>query len=392
MPQTNLRILIAALGSHGDVHPFIGIAKELLRRGHDVTVLAPAIFERLMQSLELDYVSIGTVEQFESFAARPELWRPVLGIRVLVQGMLEMLQPYYRAIEQRHEPGRTVLVISSIAIGGRVAQEKLGIPAVSVHLSPAILRSVHQPARTPPLPVAPSLNTFRASLGLSPVKGIFRNWIHSPDRVIGLFPDWFAPAPPDWPKQTVTTGFPLYDESDVTPIDASLEEFLVEGDAPIAFTPGSAMRHGREFFAAAVETCRLLGRRGLLLSRFSEHIPANLPRGIRHVSYAPFSRLLPRCAAMIHHGGIGTTAQALAAGVPQVVVPRAHDQPDNAARLGRLGVGETVPANRFTASRACAALNRAMDGIHRAACAVVKQRFTIDNSLPRTVEWIERTR
>jgi UDP:flavonoid glycosyltransferase YjiC (YdhE family) len=151
MPQTNLRILIAALGSHGDVHPFIGIAKELLRRGHDVTVLAPAIFERLMQSLELDYVSIGTVEQFESFAARPELWRPVLGIRVLVQGMLEMLQPYYRAIEQRHEPGRTVLVISSIAIGGRVAQEKLGIPAVSVHLSPAILRSVHQPARTPPL-------------------------------------------------------------------------------------------------------------------------------------------------------------------------------------------------------------------------------------------------
>ena len=268
----------------------------------------------------------------------------------------------------------------------RVAQDALGIPGVSVHLSPAILRSVLKPARTPPLPVsarlprswnrlvysivdallidralAGPLNDFRRSLGLPPVKRIFNSWIHSPDRVIGLFPDWFAPQPPDWPRQTVLTGFPLYDESDVTAVDPAVERFLIDGPAPIAFTPGSAMRHAQRFFAEAVRTCRILGCRGVLLSRHAENMPANLPPDVRHVDYVPFSRLLPHCAALVHHGGIGTAAQALAAGIPQLVVPMAHDQPDNAARLNRLGVAEVLPARRFRAPRASAALKLAMD-------------------------------
>lgn len=416
MPQPPFRILIAALGSHGDVHPFVGLAAALRRRGHDVTLIAPAIFEQLTKSVDLDFAPIGTIEQFQQWTQDAALWRPIRGFHLIAERCGQLAEPYYREIAQRVERGRTVLVLSTLVFGGRIAQEKLRIPAVSVHLSPAIFRSVQSPPRTPPLPVAPgmpawwnrsvyaiadallidramgrALNAFRTTLDLPAVSGILRNWIHSPDRVIGLFPDWFAPPQPDWPKQTVTTGFPLYDESDVTPIDASLEKFLSEGDAPIAFTPGSAMRHGKKFFTAAVHACQSLGRRGVLLSRFPDHIPANLPAGIRHVEYAPFSRMLPCCAAIVHHGGIGTTAQALASGVPQVAMPMAHDQFDNAARMKRLGVGEVLPMRKCSGASLAGALRNAMDDSHRADCAAVKQRFESDDSLPRTVEWIEQT-
>ena len=111
------------------------------------------------------------------------------------------------------------------------------------------------------------------------------------------------------------------------------------GEPPIVFTPGSAMYHGQDFFRASVEACKQLNRRGILLTRHAEQIPADLPATIRHFSYAPFSLLLPRAAALVHHGGIGTSAQAMAAGCRQLITPFAHDQFDNADRLRRLGEG-----------------------------------------------------
>jgi UDP:flavonoid glycosyltransferase YjiC (YdhE family) len=224
---------------------------------------------------------------------------------------------------------------------------------------------------------------------LPPVHRILNQWIHSPDRVIGLFPPWFAPPPDDWPAQTVLTGFPLYDEADVTPLDPELQDFLKAGEPPLAFTPGSAMRHGDEFFAVAVDVCRKLGRRGLLLSRHDRHMPADLPAGVRHVAYVPFSRLLPHCAALIHHGGIGTSAQALAAGIPQLVVPMSHDQPDNAMKLHELGVAEIVPAGRFSTARATVAISRLMDSNHRAACLEIKKRFVGADPISETATLIE---
>ncbi|MGD0540547.1 MAG: glycosyltransferase [Tepidisphaeraceae bacterium] len=416
MPSPPLRILIAALGSHGDMHPFLALGRTLRDCGHEVRLIAPAMYESMARSIGLHFVPVGTAEEFERFSSRAGLWHPLKGFQVLAEGVAQLLTPYYRAIVENHEPGRTVLVLSSLLLAGRVAQEVLGAPAVSVHLSPVILRSIENPAKTPPLPVAAwlpkfwnrlvfaaadllvldaalsrPLNALRASVGLGPVKRIFSRWIHSPDRVIGLFPQWFAPSAADWPPQTVLTGFPLYDEADVTPIDAELEKFLDSGQPPIAFTPGSAMRHGGRFFAAAVQTCRMLGRRGLLVSIHGQQVPARLPGEIRYVRYAPFSRLLPRCAAIVHHAGIGTSSQALAAGIPQLAAPMAHDQADNAMRLQRLGVAEILPARRFAAPAAAVALEDVMDPIHRAACLVAKNRFAGKDPLRKSAEVIEQT-
>jgi rhamnosyltransferase subunit B len=416
MSAPPLRIVVAALGSHGDTHPFLAVGKTLRERGHEVRFIAPAKYESMARSVGLQFVPIGTVERFERQSSRPELWHPRKGFAVVAEMVGELVGEYYQAIVDNCEPGRTVLVLSSLVLAGRVAQEVLRVPTVTIHLSPSVFRSNLKPAKTPPLPVADWLpkgwnrlvcaavdflvidralggpvNELRASIGLGPVKRIFGEWIHSPDRVVGLFPDWFGPPASDWPGQTVLTGFPLYDEAEVTPIDPELERFLDSGEPPIAFTPGSAMRNGERFFGAAVEACRMLGRRGLLVSLHERHLPARLPAEIRHVKYAPFSRLLPRCAAIVHHGGIGTSSQGLAAGLPQLAAPMGFDQADNALRLKRLGVAEILPATRFSARRAAVALELVMDPIHRANCLVAKKQFVGENPLGRTADLIEQT-
>ena len=415
MSESPPRVLVAALGSYGDVHPFLAIARELKNRGHDVRILMPAMYEGLAKSLDLQFVPIGTIEQFDEFSSKAELWKPIQGFQVIAEGSGAMLRPYYDAVLANHAPGKTVLVHSTLVFAARIARETLGIPGATVHLSPLCFRSVIDPGFMPPVPIAPwtpvwwnrfvfwsadflvteralggPVNQFRKSLGLAPVKKILAQRIHSPDRVIGLFPKWFAPPPPDWPPQTRLTGFPLYDEADVTPMNQDLEDFLNAGSAPIAFTPGSAMRHGDRFFDEAVKMCQMLERRGILLSRHREHVPQNLPKEILYVEFSPFGQLLPRCAAIVHHGGIGTSAQGMAAGIPQLVAAMAHDQPDNGRRLKRLGVAEVISARRFSAQRGADAMRRLLDDEHRQACGKIRQLCLSDNPFDKTIDWIEQ--
>lgn len=121
-----------------------------------------------------------------------------------------------------------------------------------------------------------------------------------------------------------------------------------------------------------------------------EQVPAELPAGVRHFPYVPFSQVLPRAAALAHHGGIGTSAQALAAGVPQLVMPMAHDQPDNAARLRRLGVAASVPRRRFRGPAVARALGELLDSKEVAEnCASVAARLKGSRAVEQTCEAIE---
>jgi rhamnosyltransferase subunit B len=262
-----------------------------------------------------------------------------------------------------------VLVAQGQFFSAHIAHEKLGYPFITVHLQPAAFRSVHEfpllPTWMPGLVkrgifglidalvldkvFAPGINRFRRSLGLPPVKKIFDRWTHSPQLNLGLFPNWYASPQPDWPPNTSLTGFVFYDQQGKSQTIASdVQEFLEEGSAPIIFTPGTSMHHGEQFFADCIETCQRLGRRGILLTQYPEQLPASLPEGIRYFKYLPFSQVFPRAAALVHHGGIGTTAQAIAAGIPQIIRPMAHDQPDNAARVTNLGIGAKLDPKHFT--------------------------------------------
>jgi UDP:flavonoid glycosyltransferase YjiC (YdhE family) len=184
-------------------------------------------------------------------------------------------------------------------------------------------------------------------------------------------------------------GFPQYDESDQQQLSPGLLKFLDAGDAPIVFTPGSANQNAAAFFRGAIDASARLNRRALLLTRFTEHLPA-LPATVHHEGYAPLSRLLPRCALLVHHGGIGTLAQALAAGVPQLTMPMGFDQPDNTARLLRLGVAKWVSPSQFTGDRVAPLLDALLtDPAVASACEKYAALLKNDAALTRTCELLE---
>jgi UDP:flavonoid glycosyltransferase YjiC (YdhE family) len=240
--------------------------------------------------------------------------------------------------------------------------------------------------------VGPTLNALRAEFGLAAVKRIFSRWLNSPDLVLGMFPEWFGPRQADWPPNVATVGFPLWNPPSSDELSAEVDQFLREGEPPIVFTPGSANIQAREFFETAVDACQRLGRRGMLLTKYPEQLPARLPEGVRHFGFVPFSLLLSRVAAMVHHGGIGTCAQGLANALPQVVMPMAYDQLDNGHRLARLGVAAIVPPRKFKPSRVSAALRALLDSpevAHR--CCDLAARCDGPAALTKACEQLEST-
>lgn len=405
-----LRILIFAIGSAGDVHPFIGIGVALQRRGHEVFVATSPIFENEVTASSLGFRPLGTLEDYHRIKDDPDLWHPVRSFPAIVRHAIDPShQPILEITRELHLPGKTVLIASSLAFGTRTPRELLGIPMATVHLAPSLFPSVfHQPTihgmpfgnRAPRFlkrlqwkiagkvvdhHALPVLNRFRQSHGLDPAKHLLAGWWNSPDRVIALFPDWFAAPQPDWPPQTVQTGFPLFDGKGVRPVSPELEAFLTAGEPPVIFTPGSAMAHGHTFFKEAAAAVRQLGCRALFLTPFTETVPENLPAGTAHFPYAPFSEILPRAAVLVYHGGIGTCAQALQAGIPQLIQPMAHDQFDTLARIRELGVGLGLMPARFVAKNIAASLRQLLsDPAFRQRASLVQQKF-------EPARWIETT-
>jgi UDP:flavonoid glycosyltransferase YjiC (YdhE family) len=168
-----------------------------------------------------------------------------------------------------------------------------------------------------------------------------------------------------------------------------VREFLEAGPPPVAVTFGTGMMHARELFAEAIAACEMTGLRGMLLTRHPEQLPSQLPSTVRQFPFAPFRELFPRCAAAVHHGGIGTTSQALAAGVPQLILPFAFDQPDNGVRVQQLGVGAWFHPRRKCAARIAEALSRLTTPAVRERCQAVATRFNGVDGLSRAADEVE---
>jgi rhamnosyltransferase subunit B len=294
--------------------------------------------------------------------SNPALWDPRTSFKTLWNLIAPSIRPHFDALAALTTPD-TVLVGSLWAFAARLMQEVHGTPYVSVQVSPSTLLSASAPPTHKRLTVpmwlpravrakclalietsvldkacGPALNNVRATLGLPPASRILGQWLHSPDGVLCLFPDWFAPAQPDWPRYHFMAGFPLFNDVSTPAIDNELRSFLASGARPVVFTPGSTQIDQRAYFDAVDDAVRRTGVRAIVLSREAR---ARWPGDSNLLArdYVPMSTLLPHCAAIVHHGGIGTAALAFAAGIPQVVTPFAHDQFDNAQRVAKSGCG-----------------------------------------------------
>jgi UDP:flavonoid glycosyltransferase YjiC (YdhE family) len=405
-----VKFICSTFGSAGDVFPILGLALELRGRGHDVVFATNERFGALARKYGLPFQALGTSEEFDAAIQNPELWQPRRAFRYV----FETLQPIQRQqydFYARHTAGNAVGISNCLGLGALLAQEKLNMPLVTVHCQPAVIWSDIEPPHLPgifgplwlkswlyriaerividPL-ICPFLNRWRAELGLPPVRRITR-WWNSPYAVLCLFPDWYCRPQADWPANIIQTDFPLWNAETDVGLSTEVTTFLAQGEPPLVFTPGSANVHGEQFFATALEACKQLDRRAIFLTDYPGQLPKPMPVTVAHFRYVPLDLLLPRASVFIHHGGVGSTSQGLAAGIPQVVVPLAHDQFDNAERVQRLGAGDWVATKRFTGRRLSALLQKLLTSQEVAkSCRQLAKKLECSDGLARAAEAIEQ--
>ncbi|MGH8202719.1 MAG: glycosyltransferase [Steroidobacteraceae bacterium] len=372
------RILLATLGSLGDLHPYIAVGRALVARGQQVRLATSADYRTRVEAAGLEFAplapSIAELGDPEEVARR--LFDPWRGPQRLFEVMV--IAPLRRAYADlcAATEGVAIAVSHPITPALPLIAESRGLPWLSSALAPYSLFSLTDPSlipnfewlqRLPRLGAWPHglmlnlvraavrrweqpLHALRAELGLPPFKGtLLIDGQFSPRGTLALFDPSLAAPQPDWPARTVVCGAALHDAADpqsaTTASAEVLERFLAAGPPPVVFALGSsAVWLARDYWQHAIAACRALGIRGLLLTGMP--LPQRLPPYMAAFDYLPYSQVFPRAAAIVHQVGIGTLSVALRSGRPQLLTPAGFDQPDNAARAARLGLGRVLPFGR----------------------------------------------
>ena len=385
------RIVLATFGSLGDLHPALALAHELQRRGHTAVIATSEHYRTRVTRQGLPFASVRP----DLSLAHPELVARVMdGPRGSEYLLRELVYPSARDMYAdllATCAGADFLLASELACVAPLVAAKLNLRWAFFALSPISLLSIHDHVVLPGpaflqrlqslgptanrviLSIAKAasyswwapLRQLRRDLGLPPGASPLFAGKYSPHLNFALFSQFLQAPQPDWPAITVQPGFCYFDEfppgpssgaASTPPLPAPVADFLAAGPPPIVFTLGSAaVQLAEDFYVHSARAAQQLGRRAVLL--LGKNLPPpDLPPSILAWDYLPYAAIFPHAAAVVHQGGIGTTAQTMRAGRPMLIVPFAHDQFDNAARIVRLGVGRTLARQRYTANTCAKAL------------------------------------
>ena len=421
-----MRIVFSTFGTFGDVNPLIALSLELKRRGYTPVLAIPAMFREKVEPLGIEFAAVRPDQDPHDKRMVEMIWDIKKGTE---RGLREFLFPAIRDSYQdllaavTAGGGADLLVTGELAYAGPIVAEKTGIPWASYVLAPLSFFSGYDPPVLPPYPTLSKVPSIVPRVGrLVPrfARVVTRNWSeplyalrrelglregenpifdakHSPRLVLALFSRTLGDPQPDWPPNTLVTGFAFYDgDAGKTDLPPELEQFLAAGPPPLVFTLGSAaVMAAGDFYEQSARAAELIGERAVLLvgNNPQNHPRHTLSTNICVAAYAPFSKIFPRASAIIHQGGVGTTAQALRAGRPMLVMPYSHDQPDNARRVRHLGVAKVIQRKSYVAEAAAKKISSLLEDqayAHRAtevAAAVAEEDgvATACNALERLV-------
>lgn len=386
------KLVLTTIGSLGDLHPFIAIALSLKELGFRPVMAVAHDHVGKCRAAGLDAAAV--LPSFSDVARRMGLTEQDATGRImsdqrqmLEQVILPALSTCAALLDDLANDAAAI-VSSVFVLAAPMVAEKRGLPLIPVVLQPMAILSPYDAPHAPDFwmmkhhPVhrlgaqwnrlvygtmreilnllyGKQIDRVRAELGLRPRGG--RQMLEagrSAPLTLCCYTEAFGPLPPDAPSGAKIVGFPLFDR-DGEPgevLAPELEAFIADGPAPVVFTLGSfAVQAAGSFYQEAAKATRQLGVRAVLLTGSADQVG---PRGDVFVcDYAPHSLLFPHMSLVVHHGGVGTTGQALRAGKPQLVVPHMGDQYDHANRIARMGVGLVLAASQFTAARAASLLD-----------------------------------
>ncbi len=414
------RIVLATFGSYGDLHPYLAVAIGLRDAGHGVTLATSEFYRNKIEGEGIGFAPISPdVAMWEQ---DPEVRRKVMDLRRGTEYVVRQL--FVPHVERCYEELLAICGQADLIVGHTLVfpvpfvAEKLSIPWLAAVLQPSSIFSVLDPPIFPTVPelghalrpfapyphrlllpigrwlsnrwIAP-VHALRKRLGVrnAPMNPLLEPF--SPHGNMAWFSRVLAAPQLDWPPNTVQTGFPFYDKDtpEASGLDPILEHFLQAGEPPVVFTLGtSAALDPGTFFDETLEALKELNIRAVLVSPLAETLPSN--ERVLCLRYAPYSKLFPRALINVHQGGIGTTAQALRAGRPMLVVPYSHDQPDNAARVERLGVARVLPRRRYRKNAIVKALRKLINdkdaAVKAAAAGAIIQK---EDAIAASSQFIE---
>lgn len=408
-----MRVVLATLGSFGDLYPMLAIGHALRARGHDPIIAAPPVYAPRVAALGLPFHPLRP--DFPPDVLMEIFGDPVHGGRRL---LLDLVFPHVRESYEDlldATEGADALVVGELVHVARLVAARRGLPWANAMLAPATMMSARDPSVLPWFPAGYHLR----HLGAWPQRLLFRlmrrqttRWAgpllalqrevgagtgdimftdkFSPDLVLALFPRVFGAPQLDWPAASVQTGFPFFAQEANPETAARIDAFLAAGSPPVVFTLGTTVVHlAHDFYQIAADTARALGRRAILL--MGQNPPPDAPADqVLALDYAPHSSLFPHAAAVVQHGGVGGCAEALRAGVPVLTVPFAFDQPDNAMRMRRMGVGAVLPHTKVDRASLEQSLRAVLDDTEFAARAkAVAGEIDPEADMARTVAAIE---
>ncbi len=382
------KIILATFGSLGDLHPKIAVGLELKKRGHDVTIAAMEFYREKIVQLGLNFAPMAPQLDPDDRELGRELMDIKTGTERIVRGLImPSLRETYEDLLAATD-GADALITGEIVYAAHSVVEKTGIKWISTSLQPSSFLSSYDPF-VPPMytwfeklrPLGSGFhrllfglmrktirdwyepyNAFRRELNLSEDHDPIFDGKFSPLLHLALFSKVLGSPQPDWPTNVIQTGFCFYDgHENIQTIPPDLDSFLNAGETPIVFTLGSAaVMDAGNFFEESAKAARSMNRRAVLIYGLFNSPPSGLTDDIIGVNYAPYSLVFPNAACVVHQGGVGTTAQVLRAGVPHVIMPYSHDQPDNAARCRRIGVGEIISRDSYSADSAEQAISKVL--------------------------------
>ncbi len=413
------KIVIAPYGSLGDLHPMLALAVELRKRGHQIVIISLEVYREKIDTLGFEFHSLRPDFSPED----RDLVRETMDTRsgsekILKDLMLANIRPMYDDLLEVCE-GADLLIAGEVVFAAHSVAEILNIKLISTTLAPISMYSVNDPSVFPNAmylrhfyflgPFFQKLvfarmrrviagwltpyRKFRIELGLSEmhdpiVDGKYSKWLH-----LVMFSKALGKPQPDWYSRSLQTGFCFYDgRQDLGVMPEGLNEFLDSGEPPIVFTLGSAaVMDARDFFEQSIEAAKILEKRAVLLYGVYNEPPEGLDSERVGFDYAPYSQIFPRAACVVHQGGVGTTAQVLRAGVPHLIMPFSHDQPDNAARCSKLGVARYISREKYNAKVAAKELGKLFDNSnYRAKALEIKSIIKAENGTAIACDAIEQ--
>lgn len=391
-----MNVVLFTSGSAGDILPFVRVGSALAARGHAVTLVSHARYERLSSGAGLRYAPFDTDSQYADYLRHASLLNTPGGIsRFLLEHSLPRAPAALDRLNAVLDADSLLLTCPTFDPAARIAAELHGLQPLWLFIAPVQVSEWAQRRAVRSAMVSrvlgDAIEALRKDAGLAPIRD-WDEWLRYSDRSIGQWPDWFAAPDDTWLPGVEPVGFLIDHPAERSELPEAVADFVQAQDqAPLLVTGGTGRYLGEDFYANALGAARELDLPAIVVTRDQDCLPEKLPRRTLVVDHLPFGVVMPHCSTVIHHGGLGTTGAAAAAGVPQLILAFGADRPDNGDRITACGLGETIPLPRCSVPEVVGALQRLTTSERiRERCANASAKILAQDGASRAADLAER--